>query len=329
MGSDDSKPDRKVSRRSFIKTGTAITASSLLGGTVLLDLVQAQTGEKPEEKPAKSKVADLCAVTGTSYFDNTIRAVDGLGGISRFVPKDSRVALLANVVWKHPGANVRPEVILAAIKMCRDAGAAEVRSLQSFSGGYWRNCPMAEKYQKDIDAVKTGGGDFTTVDLPKGKNVKQAGVMQELLDCDVLINLAITKNHAGCILSGVLKNMMGGCAHKPTNQFCHYGHNPDAEEWYEDVEWLNQCIADLNFIRTPDLCINDATEFLTTGGPYGPGKIGRRDTIVAGTDPVALDAYCVRFHDLKIEDISILKYAHQHGLGEIDLAKLNISEITA
>ena len=29
----------------------------------------------------------------------------------------------------------------------------------------------------------------------------------------------------------------------------------------------------------------DAFEFLTTNGPFGPGKLGRADTVVAGVDP--------------------------------------------
>ena len=31
---------------------------------------------------------------------------------------------------------------------------------------------------------------------------------------------------------------------------------------------LSQCIADLNLVRQPDLCISDATEFLTGNGPW-------------------------------------------------------------
>jgi uncharacterized protein (DUF362 family) len=312
--------EKRVTRRSFIKKSTVIGASSVLGGSALLDLVSATSN------PAlATETVDLCAVEGKTYFDNTIRAVDALGGMKKFVPKDAKVGLLANVVWQHPGSNIRPEIVLAAIMMCRDAGAREIRSLTDFSKGYWRNCELAEKFQKDLDTVISGGGDFKVVDIPKGKHLKQATVKEGLFECDVFINLPISKSHAACLISGALKNMMGACAADPTNRFCHKGH----PERLDDVDFLNECIADLNYLRKPDLCIADATEFLITGGPVGPGRIGKKYNVVACTDPVAIDAYCLRFHDLKPENVSVIKHAYDRGIGEMDLSKLKVSEIKA
>ena len=54
--------------------------------------------------------------------------------------------------------------------------------------------------------------------------------------------------------------------------------------------------------------------WLKTKGPAGPGELGRSDTVVAGTDPVAIDAYCTHFVDLQPEDVKMIGMAQQLGV---------------
>lgn len=61
----------------------------------------------------------------------------------------------------------------------------------------------------------------------------------------------------GVRFAGTLKNMMGLFPFS-TNGLFHLG----------KMSHLSQCIADLNLVRQPDLCISDATEFLTGNGPW-------------------------------------------------------------
>jgi len=99
--------------------------------------------------------------------------------------------------------------------------------------------------------------------------------------------------------------------------------------WETDIDaigHLDQCIADLNTVISPDLCVVDATEFITTNGPFGPGELTRPGKVVAGTDRVAIDAYCCTLWGLEGKDIIHIRKAHEHGLGEIDLTKLCIEE---
>ena len=97
---------------------------------------------------------------------------------------------------------------------------------------------------------------------------------------------------------------------------------------YGNVEHLSQCIADLNLVRKPDLCISDATLFLTEKGSYGPGKLGNPDMIVASLNRVTLDAYCSRLLGHKPDKIQMIRKASAHGLGEMDLQKVRIKELT-
>ncbi len=96
---------------------------------------------------------------------------------------------------------------------------------------------------------------------------------------------------------------------------------------YEDVDFLSQCIADLNTLRKQDLCVVDATVVLGSNGPAGPGDLLKPQKVVVGTDPVAVDAYCVTLHSRKPGDVVMLAKAAAAGVGRADLQKRNVREI--
>jgi len=104
-------------------------------------------------------------------------------------------------------------------------------------------------------------------------------------------HISITKHMKASFYSGALKNMMGLCPFT-TNSYFHWGTLKLG--WFADVNHLSQCIADLNLVRKPDLCISDATTFITENGPYGPANspASKRS---CSTDRVSLDAFCCRF----------------------------------
>jgi uncharacterized protein (DUF362 family) len=95
---------------------------------------------------------------------------------------------------------------------------------------------------------------------------------------------------------------------------------------------LHQAIADLATVIRPALTVVDATRALTSGGPGGPGKTVELDTVVAGTDPVAVDSYTVgitQWYNKSFTGRSVkhVVAAAELGLGEIDTAKMNIKEV--
>jgi uncharacterized protein (DUF362 family) len=141
----------------------------------------------------------------------------------------------------------------------------------------------------------------------------------------MFINIPIVKDHSGLGFTGTMKNMMG-LTSSITNKFFHHGLGKHG--WYDDVDFLAQCIADVNLLRKPDLCIFDGTEVLSTNGPRGPGKIIKPLKVFAGVDRVALDVYGANLLGLRGEEIRTAQLAHAHGLGEIDLARLRVEEVT-
>lgn len=306
-----------ISRRTFIKGGTVLGVSSLLAG--------GSFGLLPELAFAEA-AADIAAVRSPDYYRNTIRCVESLGGMKRFVPKQSSVGLLINSPWRHPGSYVTPEITLAVIRMCLDAGAKEIGVLQSIGTTYWGRSPLSGRFQDETENIRYIGGNYVEISIPQGLSLKKAEIARGFMDCDVLINISIAKHHAGTQFSGILKNMMGATSRR-TNRFFHNGSGRGSGA-YGDVAFLSQCIADVNLVRKPDLCILDGTQVLLTNGPGGPGKLLKPEKVFAGIDRVAMDTYGSTLIGLHPEDIQMIQMAHDHGLGEKQLSQLRIQEIT-
>ena len=226
-----------ITRRSFIKGSTVLGAASVLGGSVV--------GWMQKLAFAEGKV-DLAAVKGADYFQSTIKAVEILGGMGKFVSKQAKVGLLINSPWEHPGSFVRPEITLAVILMCRDAGAKEIGIFVSLGDSYWQRSALSEKFRDEVESIRSLEGGYKEVPVPGGRAFKKAEIAKGLLKCDVFINIPIAKDHTGVRFTGTMKNMMSETS-RSTNRFFHSGSG--ARGYYDDVEHLSQCIADVNLVR--------------------------------------------------------------------------------
>lgn len=311
---------RTIKRREFIRTGAIAGAAALAAGR--LRGQQRMDGQVPRvSRP------DLAVVTGRDRVQAVTKGLDAIGGMKAFVKPGSSVGLLINAPgwWRLPGSHTHPDLTLAVILAALEAGAKSVQYLIDPQAGYFKRSSLAAKYEKETAAVKACSGNYVTTGIARNKAVKTTKVVKEFLDCDVLINLPIIKNHVGVGMSGNLKNMMGAQDGR-SNQFFHAGSGAKGE--YDDIPFLSQCIADLNTLRTPNLCVADATEFLLTNGPAGPGELKRLDKVLIGTDPVAMDAYGAPFVGLKAVDVPMIVKAAELGLGRMDVDKLAVEQLT-
>jgi len=313
---------KKIGRRDFIKKSAKIGISTVLGSSVFYQVI-GHYGCAPGEK------VDLAVVTGSDYSENTIKAVELLGGIEKFVPRNSKVAILPNTQSRHPGTYTKPEIVRAVIKMCKEAGAEEVNCLSWLTRKHWESTGLAQAVEEagaNLKLIDSSDESlFKPIPIPNGRELKEAQIMKELYNNDVFINMPITKDHAGNKFTGTMKNMMG-LNYRMNNRTFH------KEDWTTNkssIEFLDQCIADLNTVVEPALCIVDATEFITTNGPFGPGNLIKPQKIVAGVDRVAIDAYCTTLWGMEPRDIVMINRGYEHKLGEIDLDKVKIKEVKA
>ncbi|MCP4752158.1 MAG: DUF362 domain-containing protein [Proteobacteria bacterium] len=312
---------KKMDRRRFIKTGAA------LGGlAVTLPLSAGETS------PIRT-VPDISTVRGEDFFEATVKAVEQLGGMERFISQGDKVGLLANSWYKKPGTYTRPDVVLAVAHLCLEAGAGEVHCMREESESYWSRSPHFEKHKKLVARLISDEKDHRLVEIPRGKILKEAKVLNGFLDYDKVINIPIVKNHGEIRMTCTLKNTMGVSAFSTNIRF-HTGPNlisgavKTLMDNYHNMEHLAQCIADLNLVRPFDLYVVDATEFITTNGPSGPGNMSNLHRVVAGTDRVAVDAFCSRYLGLDPTKEPMIIKAYENDLGEIDLGKLTIGDIS-
>jgi uncharacterized protein (DUF362 family) len=305
-----------INRRDFILRSASLGTTIALGG-----ILERLAGPAAY---AGTGFPDLAVVEGANYYDATRKAVDALGGMKQFVSKGSRVGLLVNSVFDKPGTYTKPEIALAVITMCYEAGAASITSLEDARGSYWRRATLSKEDRERIGSIK-GPGDTVTIDLPHGVKLKSVEIRRDLLACDVYINMPIFKDHEGTRFTGVLKNIMGATS-SSSNRFFHKG--AIVSGFYDDPTFLSQCIADAHLVRKPTLCIADGTEMIVTNGPSGPGKIVKPHAVVAGTDGVAVDAYGATILGLPVEDVVMIRKAQEHGIGSADLSKLRITKLS-
>jgi uncharacterized protein (DUF362 family) len=300
------------SRRRVLAAGAAMASGPALGGM----------WPRVCSAGAAAEPADLCAVAGADPYLATLKAIEQLGGMGRLVPKGATVGLLINHQFRNPGAHVHPDVAAAVAALCWEAGAKSVLSLKDERFAYWPRQGRAADAARRLTACS---GQYVTVELPRGQALRKAEVIKEFFSADVLINVSVAKDHEGTRYACVLKNAMGALTYT-TCQFFHFGHGKGG--WYGDVEFLSQCVADLNLLRKPDLAVADATTVLTSNGPFGPGKLAKPQTVVAGVSAVSVDAYCTRFLGVDASRVGMIARSAALGLGETDLSKVKLREFS-
>jgi uncharacterized protein (DUF362 family) len=267
--------------------------------------------------------------TGENYFKGTVDAVNALGGIQKFVKKGQKVGLLINSDFEEKATYVNPDVAIAVVKLCIDAGASGIVCLQHVKPEYWQRSQLYAQYSDMLAKVTTVEANsfpakydslnFIKFDsIPGAKSLKKTEVVKMLFDIDAFISIPIAKHHATTVLTCAAKNMMGLCT-RATNVTMHLN-GPKRN----DPGYLAQCITDLFLLRKPDLIVADATEMIVTNGPGGPGEIRKFDKIVAGTSPVCVDTYCTQLLGFSNDDVLSNTKGFEAGLGEMDLQKIKI-----
>jgi uncharacterized protein (DUF362 family) len=214
-----------------------------------------------------------------------------------------------------------PEIVATVAQSCLEAGAQKVmvfdHTLRSPDICLERS--GIEAACKNLDDVFVVGLKeekfFEDVPVPQGQALRNVKVIKGVMDADVIINLPVAKSHSTTTVSLGMKNLMGLIW--------------DRRSFHARLD-MNTALADLSTVIKPTLIVVDATRVLANGGPGGPGKVIPLNTVVAGTDPVAVDAYAVtlaRWYGKEFGPTQIkhLAAASRRGIGEIDLQKLTIS----
>lgn len=272
-------------------------------------------------EPSARAPAELVEVSGTDRKAMVKAALAALGGMGAFVKRGQRVVLKPNLAFANPVAwatGTHPDTLAAVAEACLEAGAKDVLVVE-----YPLHDPAKCLERTGAQAALKALGvpvhmladhdEFREVTIPQGLSLKSVEVAKVILEADVFINLPQAKHHGSAGVSFGLKNAMGTIwSRKPFHL------------------WLNlhQAIADLGHVVKPHLTILDATHVLASGGPKGPGDVGKPERMVAGRNTASVDAWALSVVPmggkvLTAADVKHIAHAGRAGLGEIDLKKLS------
>jgi len=272
-----------------------------------------------------STIPDIGVAKGNATAA-TKAAVDLIGGIKSVVKKGHRVLIKPNMSFaRSPEAasNTHPDVVKTMAAMCKEAGASKVMILDhTLASG--KKCikisgigPACETIDKNMVQTINSSSFYKQVNIPKAKSLTNMEVAKQFLKADVLIAVPVAKSHSATGVSLSMKGMMGLIYNRSIM------HRMD----------LNETIVDMASFLKADLTVIDGTRVLSTGGPGGPGKVIKEDTIIASKDMVAADAYAVAAFEwygkkFKPTQVKHIKLAHERGLGRADIENLSVKTIS-
>jgi uncharacterized protein (DUF362 family) len=264
----------------------------------------ARSGSAPKDAAAVAKQARQL----------TRRAIEGLGGMKRFVSRGDVVWVKPNIGWdKRPeqAANTNPDVVAALVEMCLEAGAKRVVVSDNATNAAQRTFARSGIQQA---ALKAGADSFFLDSRKfrktpiKGKRLKDWEVYTEAVEADVLINVPIAKHHGLCRATLGMKNLMGviGGARNRLHQD------------------LDHALPDLAAFFKPKLVVMDGVRVLMDHGPVGGNLADVKyvGTVAAGTDQVAVDALGATLIGAKPSDVGYIVEAQARGLGKMDFESL-------
>jgi len=257
-------------------------------------------------------------------------ALAGLGGIERFVKPGQTVAIKPNATWAYPpktASSTDPDFLAAIIQTVQAAGAGRVIvmdhcSIEPGADEALRINGIGQLV-KDLgiehvfpDRFNAPASTYTKIDLPHGQGNQSMGVIKAAAQADVRINLAVAKTHNVTRFTMCLKHMMGflqqpGLLH--TN----------LEQGIADISTPSAMQAQLHILEAIRVRIPHGM-YPTCAGPEtditNPQVVSRRNTVIAGTDPVLIDAYgCINFFGIQPQELTHLLRAHESGCGDLDV----------
>lgn len=264
---------------------------------------------------------DLAVAQGKAAPGKLVRAaIDGCGGIRKFVSRGDIIIVKPNIGWdRRPemAANTNPEVVAEIVRLCLEAGAKKVKVFDNPVNDA-RRC---YKQSGISDAAAKAGAEVKFMESRKFRDVKLQGVAlkswplyTEVLEADKFINVPIAKTHGLAGLTLSFKNLMGVMG-------------GSRGRIHQNVD---ESVVDVAGAVKPALTILDAVRVLTANGPQGGdlSDVKIMNTIIAGTDMVAVDAYGTTLFGKRPNDLGCVKAARRRNLGKADIQKMSIKRIT-
>lgn len=316
---------RQITRRQFLLHAAGVTAACEISRRMGRSVRAAHAEAWPTVAVATGANSDSAAAI--------LRvALDGIGGIGRFVKPGQTVAIKPNATWAYPpgtASSTDPELLRALIQMVREAGAKRIIVMDRST--LWTTAEALQvnglgKVVDEMGVEKIFPEGYlapaqlcTTIDLPKAKvpDFRKISVLKAAVEADVRINMAVAKSHLVTKYTLCLKHMMG-FLQQPN------GLHVQLEQGIADLNTESAIQAHLHILEALRVRLPVGAARQAGGDDdeiTNPRRVKRLNQIVVGTDPVLIDAYgCINYFAIKPQELAHVKFAAELGVGEIDVA---------
>jgi len=254
------------------------------------------------------KKNEILRITGSDYQNMTKKLLAEADLASLIPDRNTAIGIKPNLVSPTPasfGATTHPEIIAGLIEYLQENGFSCIKIME----GSWVGDRTSEAF--DICGYQTLSEQYhvTLFDTQTDTSVRKdcAGMQLSVCSCvdeiDFLINVPVLKGHCQTKVTCALKNMKGLIPNSEKRRFHSMGlHKPIAH--------LNTQIHQ-SFILVDHICGDPDCE--DGGNPLVT------DTILAGLDPVLIDAYACHLLQYDTSDVPYIGMAEALGCGSTDL----------
>jgi uncharacterized protein (DUF362 family) len=271
--------------------------------------------------PPDPSLPEMVVAQGDDPRQLVRRALEELGSIKRFIGRGDVVVVKPNIAWDRTpeqAANTNPDVVAEVVRLCLEGGAKTVTvtdvSTNEPRRAFQRSGIAAAARAAGAEVILPEERKFKEVDL-RGEVLSSWPVFEPFLAADKVINIPIAKHHSLTGATLGMKNwygMLGGQRHRLHQR-------------------IHESLADLADFMRPTLTLMDAYRVLLRNGPTGGNlaDVALKKTLIAGTDPVALDAYTAKaYWDLDADQLTYLKLASARGLGTLNFENVRTRAVS-
>ena len=256
-------------------------------------------------------MSEVAIVRGTNPPDMVVTALQMVDA-DQVVSMEKPVLVKPNyVTTDHPSTGITTDcrVIDGVISFLMQHGAKEVvigegtgfgDTLEAFRvAGVDR---VTERW--NVRMVDLNKDEFIEVRPPNARTLKRVKIAKTALE-STIVSVPKLKPHSGASVTLSLKNMMGAMTPKGSM----HGH-------------LSQNIVDLASVIKPSIALIDG--IIAGEGHETSGNPVEMNLVIAGTDPVAVDAVGAAVMGISPDSVKHLRLAEESGLGTCDLKRIQI-----
>jgi uncharacterized protein (DUF362 family) len=267
-------------------------------------------------RPGPQATPSQVSITRAAYDQSLYGKVRGVFEVHRLDVRGRKVVLKPNLVEFEPNnaINTNPMVVHAAFEALLSMGAASVRIAEG--PGHRRNTldlADAAGYFQTVAGFEDHFTDLNLDDVSRVRPKRQFSRIEKLylpntvLGADLLISIPKMKTHhwVGATLS--MKNLFG------TVPGGVYGWPKNVLHW----SGIAQSIADLHALFPRRFALVDGITGMEGNGPI-LGKPKPVGVLVAGHEPIAVDATCCRIMGIDPQKIGYLEIATEGALWRFD-----------